>query len=216
MPYADYSWMAYLAHGGLRRVLDGRHRLRTIDAADGHERSVQPHARAAGALRADAHRRAVRAVVSGQRDDDCVGLERHRRGRRAPARAAACRARQPGRLVAGRSARRRLRGAASRERAAPGPARAGVCARRQRRSARRPSRHRRLQHAVAAGIRRELGPPGRLSGAVRQVGQQRGVVGHGRVRSHRPHVGQRRAARAGRAESGDSIAGWCRRARRRR
>ena len=97
----------------VRRVLDGRHRLRTIDAADGHERPVQPRARTAGAVRPDAHPRALRAVVSGQRDDDRVGLERHRRCRHVPARPAARRAGQSGRLVAGRPPRRRLRGAAS-------------------------------------------------------------------------------------------------------
>ena len=216
VPYGDYSWMAYLAHGGFdvfSMDITGYGRSTRPTAMND---PVQPRARAAGALRAGAHRRAVRAVISGQRDDDCVGLERHRRRRRVPARAAACRARQPGRLVAGRSARRRLRGAASRERAAPRPARAGVRPRRQRRSARRPPRHGRLQHAVAAGIRRELGPSGRLPGPVRQGGQQRGVVGDGRVRSRRARRGAAACGARRRCRAGDGTAPSCRRTRRRR
>ena len=42
VPYQDYSWMAYLAQAGLRRLRHGHDRLRPLDAAGGDERPVQP------------------------------------------------------------------------------------------------------------------------------------------------------------------------------
>ncbi len=48
VPYQDYSWMAYLAREGLRRLLDGHDRLRAFDEAGADERSVQSRERSPG------------------------------------------------------------------------------------------------------------------------------------------------------------------------
>jgi hypothetical protein len=105
VPYQDYSWMALPGARRLRRVLDGHHRLRPIDAAGADERSVQPRAeRQAGS----SPRRVPQ--LSACVDDDRVRLARHRRRRRLRARAAP--RRQGQRCSAGRSAaaRGRVRG----------------------------------------------------------------------------------------------------------
>ena len=110
----------------LRRLLDGHGRVRPFDASDGDERPLQPCARAAGTVRADSRSEALPAVIPGQRDDDRLRLERYLRHRGLRARAEARRQAEPRRLVAGRTARRRLHGAASGKSPAPGAARAGV------------------------------------------------------------------------------------------
>ena len=133
----------------LRRVLDGRDRVRTLDAADGHERSLQSRAQSAERVRAEPDSCAVRADLPERGDDDRLGLERHRRRDGLRARPPSRRSRQHGGLVARRSARRRLRRAASRSGPEAGAAGAGVQPHRRRESARSACRGCRLQHAVA-------------------------------------------------------------------
>ena len=58
-PIGDHSWMAYLARGRLRRVLDGHDRLRPFDAPGAHERPLQPGRGAAGAVHPQPHSGAV-------------------------------------------------------------------------------------------------------------------------------------------------------------
>ena len=111
--------------GGIRRLLNGHDRLRPLHAPAGDERSVQLVEGAAGAVRAAADRRAVRAVASDGHHDDGFGLERHRSGGRSPARAARRGQGVARRLVARRAARGRLCGAESRQGGAAG--RAGAC-----------------------------------------------------------------------------------------
>ena len=79
-----------------------------------------------GAFVPEPDRGAVRAELSARADDDRVGLERHRRRGELHPRAAPRGQGQPAGLVARRPARRRLRGAASREGAEAGAARAGL------------------------------------------------------------------------------------------
>ena len=67
---------------------------------------------------------------------------------------------------------------------------------RRRGAARAAERRRRVQHAVAAGVRCELGPAARVSEPVRSRGAGGGVEGHDRVGSGRREMGERRAARA--------------------
>ena len=86
VPYGDYSWMAYLANAGF-----------DVFAMDmiGYGRSTRPPAMADAcnfpkAQQAQFRRdpRAMRALASDRHHDDGIGLGRHRRGRRSPARAA--------------------------------------------------------------------------------------------------------------------------------
>ena len=127
--------MGYLARGRLRRLLRGHDRLRPFDAAVADERSRatwQPSQRRpvlAGAVQGELSRSA---------DDDRVGLGRRGRGRGLHPRAAPRRSREPGRVVARRSAGRRLCGAQPAEGESPRPAGAGATTGRAR-PRRRPS-----------------------------------------------------------------------------
>ena len=110
--------------------------------------------------------------------------------------------RQPGGLVARRSAGRRLRGAASREGAEAGPAGARLRPRRQRQSAAATAGWRGDEHAVAGGVRRELGSAGRLPRSMRCRRQRRRLVADARIGSGQGDVGLRRPARAADDELG--------------
>ena len=123
--------------GRLRRVLDGHHRLRPIDTAGADERSLQPVGGAAEAVRAEVDPGAVQGDVSGKPHDDRLRLERHRRRRRSHPQAAQRAEGQHGRVVARRTACRRLCGAASGQGQSPRAAGAGLQPRRRRRRPRR-------------------------------------------------------------------------------
>ena len=137
VPYADYSWMAYLAAAGFD--------VFSMDMT-GYGRSTRPNVmNEACNLSAEqqtalgAH--AVQSDSRGAAHDDRVGLGRHRRRRRVHPRAARRAAREPRRLVARWPARGRLRFAQSGQGREARAARAGVLARR--RASNRRSRARR-------------------------------------------------------------------------
>ena len=130
VPTGDYSWMAHLAKAGFDAF--------SMDTT-GYGRSTRPAPMndpcnlsdgAAEAVRADVDPGAVQGHVSGPADDDRLRLERHRRRRRSHPQAAQGREGQHGRVVARRSPRGRLCGAASRESEPPRAARAGLQPRR--------------------------------------------------------------------------------------
>ena len=148
VPTGDYSWMAYPREGRLRRVLDGHHRLRPLDAARADERSVQPVRRAAEAIRAEADPGAVQGHLSRPAHDHRLRLERHRRRRRSHPQVAQRAEGQHGGVVARRPARRRLCGAASRQGQSPGAAGARLRPRRCCRGAGVAEAGHGLQHAV--------------------------------------------------------------------
>ena len=182
-----------------RRVRDGYDRLRPVDAARRHERPVQSLSNAQqltfvpGLIAAP-----CAAVLRSADDDPRIRLERYRRGGRPLARAAPCGAGQHGGLVAGRSARRRIRRAASGK-----SAEAWFCSPRptiatpRRNAARAGSgQWRRDDHAIARRIHRELGPAGRMSGPVRSGGERCRMVLDDGFGSGRSHLGHGRAASA--------------------
>ncbi len=113
VPYPGLQLDGVPGARGLRRVLHGHDGLRALHAACADERPVQSLARAAGRLHPRAHSRALFAQLSASVDHHRVGLERSGRRDRLPAFAASCRQGEHGGMVAGRSARRRLHGAAS-------------------------------------------------------------------------------------------------------
>ena len=115
VPYQDYSWMEYLARAGF-----------DVFAMDmtGYGRSTRPPAMDDPCNLSRAQQAAFvpskipqpcAATFTDRDDDDELRLGRHRRGRRSSARGAARGARVARRMVAGRSAHRRLRRAAPRE-----------------------------------------------------------------------------------------------------
>ena len=123
VPYQDYSWMAYLARAGLRRLLCRHDRLRPFHPPRADERSVQRGRDRQADWIPIAAQGAVRAVLSAGNDDDRLRLGRHRRGGGLHPRAPARRAREPGGVVARRPARRRLCRPASAEGESAGAAR---------------------------------------------------------------------------------------------
>ena len=162
VPSGDFSWMGYLANAGFD--------VFSMDVT-GYGRSTRPTvmndpcnlARDQQSAFVPSLIPAPCAPTSECGDDDRLGLERHRRRDGLRARPPSRRSRQHGGLVARRSARRRLRRAAPRSGPEAGSAGARVQPHRRRESARPACRGRRLQHAIAPGVRGELGPSGRLS-----------------------------------------------------
>ena len=98
---------------GLRCVFHGHDGLRALHAARADERSLQCLARPTGRLHPRADSRALFAQLSASADHHRVGLERSGRRDRLLAFAASCRQGEPGGVVAGRAASRRLHRAAS-------------------------------------------------------------------------------------------------------
>ncbi len=126
VPAQDYSWMAYLARAGFDTF--------AMDTS-GYGRSVRPAAMNDPCNVAPDRQAmwvpslipgAMQAQLPARHDHHRLGLERHRRGRGLPARAAPRRQGEPDRLVAGRPALRGLRGSASRENSEARAARARV------------------------------------------------------------------------------------------
>ena len=114
VPTGDYSWMAYLAKAGFD--------VFSMDTT-GYGRSTRPAPMndpcnlvrgAAEAIRAEADPSAVQGHLPGTTHHDRLRLERHRRRRRSHSQAAERAEGEPGGVVARRTARRRLCGAASR------------------------------------------------------------------------------------------------------
>ena len=124
VPYEDYSWMGYLAAAG--------YDVFAMDTT-GYGRSTRPAPMNDPCNLSPAQQAtfvplllagAVRRELSPSVDDNRLGLGRHQRGGRLHPRAATGRSGQPGGLVARRTARRRLCGAAPGQGAEAGAARA--------------------------------------------------------------------------------------------
>ena len=112
-------------------------RLRPIDPAGADERSVQPVRGAAEQFVPALIPAPCKADLSRATHDDRLRLERHRCRRRSHPQAAQRAEGEPGRVVARRTARRRLCGAASGQGESPGAARARLRPRRALRTRRR-------------------------------------------------------------------------------
>ena len=157
--------------GGVRRLLGRHDRLRPLDAPGSDERSVQPRTCPTSLIHPASHPRSVSSHV---RPGDLTSIASDWADVGAAVdyiRALARRgARQPRRMVARRPAFRWLRRQESTKGSSSRVARTWVQSRGPRRSASQGSGRRRgVQHAVACGVRCELGSTSRLPRSVREA-----------------------------------------------